>query len=361
MAVTKHAFSSDQKYSLYKLTNAKGTELQVATFGARLVRFIVKDKTGAPRDVVAGFESYEKWIESLSIDDPYFGATVGRVAGRIYPCDDVTVADQKLSLPEIQPNKVCLHGGKIGFDKKLFSAEVLSESSPASVKFTYVSPDGEEGFPGEVELSVTYSLSDDNAMTLSYGGKLLNGTETILNPTNHTYWNLTGFEEPTVHNHMCSLTADRYMATRPDHIMVPTGECALVKGTNLDFVTAPRRFGDDIETFDKDTLRGYDHIFVASDKPTENVREVARLWSPKSGLQMTVLTDQPCVVVYTGNWISDKLVGKDGVRYGNYAAVAFETQRFTNAVNLPQFRDQVLLHPGDNLTHTTTYKFDLLA
>ncbi|KAI8325955.1 aldose 1-epimerase [Martensiomyces pterosporus] len=358
MAVTKRAFSQDGSVDEYILTNSNGTALHITTFGARLVRFIISDKDGKPRDIVSGFENYEKWIESLQIDDPYFGATVGRVAGRIHPCDDVTIDGKRCLLPEIQPNKVCLHGGKQGFDKKIFSAQVASQSSPASVRFTYVSPDGEEGFPGKVELNVTYSLSDDDAMHIDYDGKLLEGTETILNPTNHTYWNLTGFEEPTVHNHICQLAADRYMATRKDNIMVPTGELLPVKDTVLDFFSKPRRFGDELENFDKDTLRGYDHVFAVSDKPVDTVREVASVWSDRTKLRLTVLSDQPVVVLYTGNWISDKLVGKDGVRYGNYAAVAFETQRFTNAVNIPKFRDQVILHPGDVFTHRVVYKLD---
>ncbi|KAJ2855253.1 hypothetical protein FB639_006254, partial [Coemansia asiatica] len=210
-----------------------------------------------------------------------------------------------------------------------------------------ISLDGDEGFPGKAELVVTYSLTEDNAMHIEYAGKLIEGVETIINPTNHTYWNLTGFEEPTIHNHVCQLTADRYMLTKPDHIMIPTGELAPVTGTMLDFATRPRKYSEGLESFDKDTLRGFDHIFAASEAPTDNIRQVASVWSETSGLRLTVLTDQPALIMYTGNWISDKLVGKYGVRYGNYSAVALETQRFPNSVNIPKFRSQVLLHPGD--------------
>ncbi|KAJ1965281.1 hypothetical protein GGI12_000885 [Dipsacomyces acuminosporus] len=359
MAVVKRAFSRDGSVDEYVLTNKGGAAVYITTFGARVVRFIVENEDGKPLDIVAGFGSYEEWLDSLRIDDPYFGATVGRVAGRIHPCDDVTIAGKPCMLPEIQPGKVCLHGGKEGFDKKLFSAQVISESNPASVKLTYTSPDGEEGFPGKVQLDVTYSLFDDgNAMHIDYEGRLLEGTETIINPTNHTYWNLTGFEEPTVHNHICQLAADRYMATRADNVMVPTGELLPVKGTVLDFCSGPRRFGDELENFDKSTLRGYDHVFVVSDAPVDKIREVASVWSEKSRLKMTVLSDQPVVVLYTGNWISDKLVGKGGTRYGNYAGVAFETQRFTNAVNIPKFRDQVVLRPGQIFTHSAVYRIE---
>ncbi|KAJ1811927.1 hypothetical protein LPJ56_004105 [Coemansia sp. RSA 2599] len=360
MAIIKQPFSQDGSIDEYVLRNANGTQLHVTTWGARVTRFIVKDSKGVERDIVPGFSSYEKWQESLKIDDPYFGATIGRVAGRIYPCDKVDVAGENRVLPEIQPNKVCLHGGRQGFDKKVFTAKIIAESNPASVQMVCISPDGDEGFPGKVQLSVTYSLTEDDAMHIEYAGKLLEGVETILNPTNHTYWNLTGFEEPTVHSHVCQLSADRYMATRPDHIMIPTGELAPVADTVLDFVTRPRRYSEHLDKFDKDTLRGYDHIFAASDAPTDNVREVARVWSETSGLRLTVLTDQPALIMYTGNWISDKLVGKHGVRYGNYAAVAFETQRFPNAVNIPKFRSQVLLHPGDVFKQRTIYRIDRL-
>ncbi|KAJ2727056.1 Converts alpha-aldose to the beta-anomer [Coemansia sp. Benny D115] len=362
MPVAKQAFSTDGSVSEYILTNSNGTKLYVTNWGARVTRFIIKDAGGTTRDLVPGFDSYEKWQESLQIDDPYFGATIGRVAGRIWPCDQVELANSTYQLPEIQPNKVCLHGGRQGFDKKLFEARILCEESnkPASVQFIYVSPDGEEGFPGTVELSVTYTLEvDADSMHIEYKGKLLEGSETMLNPTNHTYWNLTGFkEEPTIHDHVCKLAAERYMATRPDHPMIPTGALSPVAGTALDFYQAPRRFGQDLDKFDQNTTRGYDHIFAVSEAPVQKVREVARVWSEKSGLRLTVLSDQPALIMYTGNWISDRLVGKNNVRYGNYAAVAFETQRFPNAINIPEFRSQVLLHPGETFTQRSVYRLD---
>ncbi|KAI9505146.1 galactose mutarotase-like domain-containing protein, partial [Coemansia spiralis] len=339
----------------YELTNSKGTAVFITMWGARITRFVVADKSGKQRDIVAGFDNYEKWQESLATDDPCFGATVGRVAGRIWPCDSVFINGKTHVLPENQPGKVCLHGGLEGFDKKVFGAQIVSESQPASVKFSYLSQDGEEGFPGELDVRVMFSLFDDNALHIEYSGRLRKGTETIFNPTNHTYWNLTGFEEPNILNHFCKLEADRYMATREDNVMIPTGDLLSVKDTPLDFYSKPRSFGDDIDKFDKNTLRGYDHPFVVSEQPTEGIRQVARVWSPLTDLQLTVLSDQPAIIVYTGNWISDKLVGKENTRYGNYAAVALETQRFPNAVNIPQFRNQVLLHQDEVFSHHTVY------
>ncbi|KAJ2705465.1 hypothetical protein FB645_002448 [Coemansia sp. IMI 203386] len=360
MAIIKKPFSQDGSIDEYVLSNANGTQLHVTNWGARVTRFITKDKNGVPRDIVPGFSTYESWQESLKTDDPYFGATIGRVAGRIHPCDKVDVAGAACVLPENQPNKVCLHGGHLGFDKKIFSAQIVGESNPASVRMVCVSPDGDQGFPGKVELAVTYSLTEDDAMHIEYAGKLLEGVETIINPTNHTYWNLTGFEEPTIHNHVCQLFADRYMTTVSDHPMIPTGELEPVTGTPLDFVTRPHKYSEHLDDFDKTTFRGYDHIFAASDAPTDNVRQVASVWSETSGLRLTVLTDQPALIMYTGNWISDKLIGKNGIRYGNYAAVAFEPQRFPNAVNIPKFRSQVLLHPGDVFKQRTVYRIDRL-
>ncbi|KAJ1820441.1 hypothetical protein LPJ60_003211 [Coemansia sp. RSA 2675] len=358
MPVTKHAFSADGSVTEHVLSNSQGTSVYVTTWGARLTRFLIKDKSSVLRDVVAGFETYEQWQDSLLIDDPYFGATVGRVAGRIHPCDSVTIAGHQCTLPEIQPNKVCLHGGRQGFDKKVFTATDVSTKHAAAVRFMYVSPDGEEGFPGEVELSVTYSLADDDSLAISYHGKLTKGSESILNPTNHTYWNLTGFAEPTILNHICSLSATHVMATHSDHPMIPTGQLQPVVGTALDFVSLPRKFGDRIGEFDDEVLRGYDHVYATSTAPTDHLRQVACVWSELSGIRLTVMTDQPALVMYTGNWISDKLAGKYGVRYGKHAAVALETQRFVNAISIPEYRDQVLLRPGDDFVHNVVFRLD---
>ncbi|KAJ2456252.1 hypothetical protein EV183_000179 [Coemansia sp. RSA 2336] len=359
MAVTKHAFSQDGTIDEYVLSNRQGTRVYVTNWGARLTRFIVADKTGTLRDIVAGFEDYESWQKSLAIDDPYFGATIGRVAGRICPCDSVQINGQTCQLPEIQPHKVCLHGGVSGFDKKLFSGRVLSTAESAAVVFTYISEDGEEGFPGDIELRVKYTLDEENGLHIEYLGTLLSGTETILNPTNHTYWNLTGFVEPTIHQHLCRLTADRVMECQRDVPMVPTGRLLPVHNTKLDF-TRLRRIGQNLDPTNAE--RGFDHVFVMQDEPQNEpgsrsqVREAAVLESPESGLRLTVLTDQPALVMYTGNWISDKLVGKYGIRYGNYAAVALETQQVANAVNLAEFRKQVVVTRESPFTHHTVYR-----
>ncbi|KAJ2006375.1 hypothetical protein GGI04_001165 [Coemansia thaxteri] len=361
MSLTKHAFSTDGSIDEYVLTNKRGTRVFVTTWGARLTRFIVCDKHNKPRDVIAGFETFEKWQDSLLIDDPYFGATVGRVAGRIHPCDAVTIAGQSCTLPETQPNKVCLHGGCQGFDKKVFRAtDVSADHGMPAVKMVYMSPDGEEGFPGEIELGITFSLSECDSLAITYSGLLTKGTESVLNPTNHTYWNLTGFEERTVLDHYCELSTELVMATEPTMPMVPTGQIKAVKGTALDFVSQPRKLGDCIGEFDRDTLRGYDHAYVTSPAPTDRMRKVASVWSEISGLRLTVETDQPLLILYTGNWISNKLVGKYGISYQSYAAVALETQRFVNAVNIPKYRNQVMLRPDDTFSHRVAYKLDLI-
>lgn len=366
MPVSKRPFSKDGSTEEYVLVNDLGSKLQITNWGARVTRFIVKDKAGVQRDVVAGFESYEEWQDSLSIDDPYFGATVGRVAGRISPCHDIKIGPRTCSLPATQPHSTCLHGGKEGFDKKVFEGKIVSQS-PASVMFTYVSEDGQEGFPGQVQLSVTYTLAQDkDAMSIEYKGKSMDGIETILNPTNHTYWNLTGFVQPTIENHMCQLSscADRVMVTLPDNPSTPSGELETVVraglSSPLDFVTKPCRYGDRLKEFGPETpTRGIDHAFVTSLEPTSVVRDVGQIWSEFSGIRLTVATDQPLLVMYTGNWISDKLVGKYGVRYRNYAAVALETQGFLNAVNIPRFYDQVKLAADDVYTHRVEYKLDI--
>ncbi|KAJ2716123.1 hypothetical protein H4R19_000826 [Coemansia spiralis] len=351
MIETREGFSADGSASEYVLSNAAGTRVSVTNWGARVTRFVVRDRAGQDRDVVPGFDTHAAWQDSLAIDDPYFGATVGRVAGRIAPCE-IEVGGQTCRLPENQPG-VCLHGGRCGFDKKLFSAQVIQ---PATLALTCVSPDGEEGFPGMVELRVEYTLDESNALHIRYTGRLLAGAATVLNPTNHTYWNLTGFEEPTVHDHVCWVAADHVMATRDGQ--VPTGELLPVAGTVLDFGTRPRRFGDGLAELEPAT-RGYDHVFaLAGGVP--GLREVAYVESPRSGLRLTVLTDQPALVVYTGNWISDRLVGKHGVRYGNHAAVALEAQQFPNAIHLPAHREGVIVTPDKPYSQHTVFRIDIV-
>ncbi|KAJ1920536.1 hypothetical protein H4219_001235 [Mycoemilia scoparia] len=368
MPVSCQAYSKDGSVDLLTLDNTNACmKVCIASYGARIVNIFVNDKNGNVRDVCLGFDSYEDLIHSIgNIDDPYFGAVVGRTAGRIQPCDDIAIEARRCQLPETKPGKVCLHGGKVGFDKKLWRAKIRSQDPP-SVQLHLESKDGEEGYPSTLETSVVYTVTDDAELKLEYEGRVLDGSPTIISLTNHVYFSLSGLEEPTILDHVANFHSSQYLQTNA--MLVPNGGVDSVKNKpELDFTT-PQRIGEHIDSFPKDTLRGYDHTFVIKPEGKSNSQckaasgdaelvDVGSVWSPLSGIRVTMKTDEPGFVFYTGNWISPRLVGKKGQSYGNYAGFALEASRFPNAIQIPQWKEQVVLYPGQLYAQTTIYKFD---
>lgn len=326
---------------LYVLTNGRITA-KVMTYGAILTELDVPDKDGKAADVVLGFDDLKGYLAG----HPFFGATVGRVANRIaggkFSLDgkDYTLAVNN------GPNS--LHGGKVGFDKAVWKAEVVRDSKSPAVKFSYLSKDGEEGYPGNLAVSVTYTVTDDDALRIDYAATTDKATP--VNLTNHSYFNLAGPASGDVLSHELMIAADSY--TPSDATMIPTGEIAPVKGTPLDFTT-PTPIGARIAKLE--ATKGYDHNFVLRGDGKEP-RLAARVREPRSGRVMEVLTTEPGVQLYTANFLDGTVKGKDGVVYRQHQAFCLETEHFPDSIHHETFPSTVL-RPEETYRQTTIFRF----
>ena len=325
----------------FTLRNARGAMAKVITYGATLTELWVPDKNGKLGDVVLGFDGLKGYLGS----HPYFGSTVGRYANRI--AKGKFTLDGKEYTLAINNGPNSLHGGKIGFDRRVWKAEPLREPSAAAVRFTYLSPDGEENYPGNLSVSVTYTLTDENALKLDYSAKT--GKATPVNLTNHSYFNLAGSGGDILGN-VLYLNADRF--TPVDSTLIPTGEIRPVKGTPLDF-TKPTPIGAHIAEI-KD-IGGYDHNFVINGEPGK-LRLAARVSEPTSGRQMEVWTTEPGVQFYSSIGLDGTIVGKGGITYKKYGALCLETQHYPDSPNHPNF-PSTIVRPGESFHSETIYKF----
>jgi aldose 1-epimerase len=327
---------------LYVLTSSSGMVAKVMTYGATLQELDTADRNGNLDDVVLGFPSLDGYLKK----EPYFGATVGRVGNRIAK-GRFTLDGQTYQLAQNDgPNH--LHGGTKGFDKVVWSAEVVHGDTPA-VKFTYLSKDGEEGYPGNLTASVTYSISNGNELRLDYS--VTTDKATPVNVTNHSYFNLGGAEKGSILNHQLMLNADRY--TPVDATLIPTGELKSVEGTPMDF----RKWtpvGARLKDVGGNPV-GYDHNYVINGGGGK-LGLVGGVYEPASGRAMEVSSTEPGVQFYSGNFLDGTLTGKKGVVYNQYWGIALETQHFPDSVNHPNFPSYVL-KPGDTYTSTTIYRF----
>jgi aldose 1-epimerase len=323
----------------YVLKNGNGMTAKIITFGGIITELHVPDKSGKFEDVVLGCDTLEDYVAG----HPYFGCITGRVANRVakgkFTLDG---KDYKLFVNN-GPN--ALHGGKKGFDKVVWKAEEDPAPDGASVKLTYASPDGEEGYPGTLHVTVRYTLMNDNALKIDYFAKT--DKPTPVNLTNHTYFNLAGPKSHSILDHEMMIAADKY--TPVDDTLIPTGELAPVKGTPLDF-TKPTPIGARINQLKGDPV-GYDHNFVLNGTvPNVRVRE------PKSGRVMEMVTTEPGVQFYTGNFLDGKQKGKGGVMYQKHNALCLEAQHFPDSVNQPKF-PSIILQPAKEYMQRTIYKF----
>jgi aldose 1-epimerase len=326
----------------YTLTNKNGAVAKVMTYGATLTELHVPDRDGKLGDVVLGFDNlaaYEK-------GHPFFGSTVGRVANRIAN-GKFTLDGEEYQLA-INNGPNTLHGGLKGFDKKVWQATPLDGSS---VEFRYTSPDGEENFPGMVEATVRYTLTDNNALQLDY--QATTTAATPINLTNHTYFNVAG--KGTILDHLVQFNADQY--TPVDETLIPTGEIASVDGTPFDF-REPTAIGARLKEVGGNPV-GYDHnIVVRRPDATRTLVEFATILEPTTGRVMEVSTTQPGVQFYTGNFLDGSLTGKGGEAYEMHAGFCLEAQDFPNAINEPSFPSCVL-RPGESYRQATVYKFSV--
>jgi len=338
--VTKDGAAID----IYTMTNNSGLTAKVITFGALLTELLVPDRDGKLADVVLGFKS----LDGYEGTQPYFGGTIGRVANRIAK-GKFKIGGQEYTLATNNgPNH--LHGGNKGFDKRVWRAQLVPAIDGVAVKFTYVSPDGEEGYPGTLTASVTYTLTNRNELRLDYTATT--DKTTPINLTNHSYFNLAGEGNGDILGHEVMLMADRY--TPVDDTLIPTGDIASVRGTVMDF-TRSTAIGARIADVPGAAPGGYDHNYVLNHGGgvlalSATVRE------PSSGRMMDVLTTEPGIQFYTGNFLDGTNTGKAGVAYKQHFGFCLETQHFPDSINHPAFPPAVL-DPGRTFKSTTVYRF----
>jgi aldose 1-epimerase len=326
---------------LFTLRNSNGLVARIATYGAIITELRVPDKSGTMTNVVIGADSLDAYLKGF----PAAAAVIGRFANRI--------SNARFSLDGVEfklaanngPNHI--HGGRRGFAQVVWHGQAQKTSAgAAAVKLSYLSKDGEEGYPGNLDVSVTYTLTDENELRLDY--EAATDKATILNLTNHAYFNLAGSGDAL--DHILWLSAERY--TPADQQLIPTGEIASVKGTPLDFTT-PTPIGARIEQL-KPKINGYDHNFVLDNQSKALVR-FARVIEPGSGRTMEVSTTEPGVQLYTGNHLQN-VVGTGGATFGRHGGFCLETQHYPDSINRPEF-PSVVLRPDQAFKSTTIYKF----
>ncbi len=339
-AVTKKLWGKvdDKEVFLYTLTNKHGDEVKISNYGGTITSWVTPDKNGNRSNIVIGFDSLNDYLQK----PPYFGAIVGRYGNRI--------GDAKFELGgqvyhlAANNGKNHLHGGIKGFDKEVWEASVPNDSIP-SLLLHYVSKDGEEGYPGNLQVTVTYTLSDDDALTIEYNAET--DKPTPVNLTNHSYFNLTGDISHTILDHTLMINADGY--TPVDTSLIPTGEIKSVRGTAFDF-TKPKKIGKDIGM----VKGGYDHNFVLN-KKGDSLSLAAVLSDSLSGRELKVFTTQPGLQFYTGNFLDGKFINRDKKPVNQHDALCMETQHFPDSPNKPQF-PSTILKPGEKYHSVTKYK-----
>lgn len=325
----------------YTLQNRNNITVKIIDYGGIITELWVPDKNGQLGNIALGFDKFEPYAKG----HPFFGAIAGRYANRIGKAQfEIDGQVYKLAANN---GKNHLHGGLKGFDKKVWKSEAIDGGTQASVRLTYRSVDGEEGYPGNLDVTVTYTLNDQNELRIDYTGRT--DKATVINLTNHSYFNLAG--SGTVLNHEMMIEADQY--TPVDDELIPTGDIAPVKGTALDF-TQPTKIGDRIEQF-KPRPNGYDHNYVLRGGG-KFLAMAARVREPNSGRVMEVLTTEPGVQLYTANWLDGKVVGTGGIAYPQHGGFCLETQHYPDSPNKPGF-PSTLLRPGKTYETTTVFRF----
>jgi aldose 1-epimerase len=330
------------------LTNGKGMTAKVISLGAALYALDVPDRNGKPGDIVLGYPDLKGTFEKPQ----YFGDTVGRYANRI--AKGKFKLDGKEYTVPVNDGPNSLHGGKLGFDKVVWSVDKVESGANPSVTMTYVSPDGDQGYPGQLTATAKYSINDKNELTIEYTATT--DKPTIVNITNHTYWNLAGEGSGSVEDQKLMIAGDAYLPT--DATAIPTGEVRSVAGTYFDFRKA-KPIGRDVRKASEQQLvygRGFDHNWVISRKEAPAPREVARVTDPKSGRVMSLWSAQPGLQFYSGNFLDGTTSGKAGGIYREGDAFALEPQIFPDTPNQPDF-GSARLEPGQTYKNVMTYKF----
>jgi aldose 1-epimerase len=328
---------------IYTLTNRNGLVMKVSNYGGTVTSLSVPDKNGEFADIVLGCDSLKDYLKATA----YFGAIVGRYGNRIAKGEFVLDGKTYILAKNNGPNT--LHGGLVGFDKMIWDAIEINDTSGVGLKLHYLSKDGEEGFPGNLDVTVAYMLTNKDEFRIEY--MATTDKSTPLNLTHHSYFNLAGAGNGDILNHKIMINAQKY--TVVDSTFIPTGELRDVKGTPLDF-TQQQTIGSRIKELGGNPL-GYDHNYVLNNSG-KALALVAKVTDPESGRIMEVFTDQPGMQFYTGNFLDGSIIGKGGKAYNQYSGFCFETQKFPDSPNRPSFPD-CILKPGEIYKSTTIYKF----
>jgi aldose 1-epimerase len=323
----------------YQLTNDKGMSVKLISYGAIIEELRVPDKNGKLVDVVLGYDNLEGYVK----DTFFFGATIGRYANRIAK-GEFKLDGKIYKIAKNDNNMNHLHGGNKGFNKRLWDSEVLKQG----VKFTYVSKDGEEGYPGNLKSEVTYILTGDNRLEIDY--KAVTDKPTVINLTNHSYFNLNGQGKGNILDHVMKIDGEFY--TPVDNTLIPTGEILKVEGTPFDF-TKPLAVGSRIDKVSP----GYDHNYVLN-KIQDELALAVEVYSPTTNILMKLYTTQPGVQFYTGNFLDGSMSGKSGTHYSKHTAFCLEPQHFPNTPNIGHFPSAVL-KPNESYNQKIVYEFGI--
>jgi len=325
---------------LFTLENENGIKMKITNYGGTIISLEVPDRKGSIADVVLGMSSWEGWIENPNYFNCIVGRTCNRIGGARFTIDGV---EYKVSANQ---GEISLHGGFNGFHHKLWEAEVFKDDEKVRLELTYLSADGEEGFPGNLKVKTIYTLNNEDEISIEFFA--VTDKATPVNLTNHAYFNLGGEGSGKIYSHELLINSD--MITATDDNSVPTGNMISVAGTPFDF-TAPHQIGERIEQL----YKGYDDNFILRNQ-TGSLALAASVYEPHSGRALEVFTTEPGVQLYTANWFDGSISGKCGVPHTNHTAFCLETQHYPDSMNHPEFPD-VILRPGKEFYSKTVWKF----
>lgn len=345
-----NADAGGKQTALYTLSNASGMEVCVTNFGGRIVSVMVPDRNGEMKDVVLGFDNVANYMDKVNTPSD-FGASVGRYANRLDQ-GRITVNGEVIQLPQNNFGH-CLHGGPEGWQYQVYSAEQKSDSV---LVLTMDSPDGDSGFPGNVTAVVTMTVTSDNSIDIVYEAET--DRTTVVNMTNHSYFNLSGDPSRPITDHVLYVDADTY--TPVDDTYMTTGEIAEVEGTPMDFREA-HEIGQDIRNFDFEQVKfgnGFDHNWCLNTNG-DDTKVFAKVVCPSTGICLEVLTNEPGVQVYSGNFLDGTCVGKNGVTYEQHAGLCLETQKYPDSPNKPEW-PSAYLEPGQKYYSHCVYRFSVV-